>query len=294
LAAGDADAALGYLSEQPTDTTLLTGTVLSASVDSAPIKAEDIKVELKSSKEKTAEVDVTFNIGDKPVEQTYTVNLDKNDWKIDVKNVVATVDVSNLSGFDLEVNGTSTDGLTSLTLFPGSYTLTSAEKYYDLSTPFVVTDPESAKDLGPFTPTLNDAGKEAFRAAVHAAVAECLASPSVTPGCGLPDFNTLLGEELVIIDGTVVQTATPDIQAWLDALSPTVLTSDLTTAFADAPPGGVTVVVSATQSDGQTVTGEIRVNEEPWICQFGAPSVVMTADTLVVTWTSSDPPVDGI
>ncbi len=80
-------------------------------------------------------------------------------------------------------------------LFPGSYTVTSGNDYvgYPANKPLLVKSPSDYASTSDLDPTLTTAGKAAFTTAVKSAVAKCVASTSLDPGCGMSAFRAASG-----------------------------------------------------------------------------------------------------
>jgi hypothetical protein len=180
LAAGDAATALGYAAAPPPDTTLLSDDVLAAGNAIAPIT--DIEVE-SSAASGSAQVQAHYSIGSDAVEATFAVVDSPTGWKL--QQAGAQVSLDRLpSGATL--NGVTLPSGDSLTLFPGSYLIGTADDRYQVSGgSFVVESPTDTASVN-VTAKLSSRGVAAVRSAAQKRLDSCIKQNKLRPsdGCG--------------------------------------------------------------------------------------------------------------
>lgn len=181
LAAGDATTALGYAANDPEDATLLTDDVLAAGNAVAPIS--DIEVD-PSAVARHADVTARYRLGVQEVESTYSVSQTGAGWRLD--DVAGEVTVTQLRGLQISVNGIGIKTSDSITLFPGSYRLASADGRYQLSRgDFVLRSAIDRPSLDTQA-TLTDSGRSAIRSATQKRLSACIKENKALPSddCG--------------------------------------------------------------------------------------------------------------
>lgn len=178
LAASDSAAALSYADQPPSDTTLLTDEVLTASNAVAPIT--DIQISEPAGKFKP--IPVTYMLGDKPVNTEYLATDASGSWKI--YDVTADILLIDMNGVPIAINGVPVTD-TEVAVFPGAYTATTTNELYKVKGgTFLIDSPTR------FTPPtmqldLSSTGQQRLRAAAQKQLNHCLDQTSLAPkGCG--------------------------------------------------------------------------------------------------------------
>ena len=182
VAANDSARALGYLYEQPSDTTFLTDEALAASNKIAPLSA----ISVPEVKELTTDgITASFTLGDKTYSHKFTPFRDGDDWKL--YDGVSEVSLSGRRAESLPmlVNGTKVTA-DSLFLAPGTYEFTSSSKWisYGSSNRLVVGATDYPRLADGFRPTLTKAGSAAALSETKSAFKTCLGKHELKPkGC---------------------------------------------------------------------------------------------------------------
>jgi hypothetical protein len=238
LAAGNADKTIGYLAAKPPSSDLMTDSVLAASIKAAPITG----IRVPAVTDPNARVVPAFyRIGNQQVRTSFTVHKVEGNFVID--NGFLTIDVSKLPHqLPIDVNGVRMSG-DKITVLPGSYQLSVPNDLLDLGddAAFTVTGPQDVPALA-VDPELSAAGQQAFRAAVSAAVADCLKSTDPNAGCGLR-VSARMPDGSKIVGGSVRRQLSADTKSQLDHLTGSLVPGDPMQATA-ALSGG-TVVTNA-------------------------------------------------
>ncbi|MFV0254440.1 MAG: hypothetical protein ACK5H2_14020 [Beutenbergiaceae bacterium] len=279
LADADAETALSYLEDEPTgDQTLLSDEVLAGAAE--PISAISVtEPSGVSAVTRYGEIAVSYSVGEVQATQTYYVTDTDEDDSFLISGVLTEVQHSpSLAGVELTLNGVpvSQDDA-SFALFPGSYTVGTSSAYFGLTgtTSFAITEFE-ADPLLDLMPVLTDEGVAKFREAVSAQVHACVASNELAPGCGL-DLAPVLGDGTEVFEGTVARTLSTDAQAALDAMVPTLSSSNPTLARGES-----VGTVSA--------KAECRKGSQTGICDIlpafstATPAIDMSDPDLTVLW----------
>lgn len=179
VARGDANAALGYLAQQPTSRELLTDDVLKASAQTAPLT--DITVTAFQARTDGATVAVAYKLGGQDVAADLSLVGDRTSWKL--VTGLSELQVTNTAG--LTVNG-ATITQTVHPVFPGTYTAAPVIGQLALDGAPTVTIPAPTTPAATLqvTPRLSDAGVAESRAALKTAIEACVASKvSAPPDC---------------------------------------------------------------------------------------------------------------
>ena len=275
IADADAKKALGYLGSEPDTTTALTDEVLEASKELAPIT--DIEVVDESGSSGTADVTVSYMLGSTPVEAKFGA-LDYDDDNVwEVTGGTASISTNSFAGLGLMINGQEIDE-DFVDLFPGSYQLTLSQPNFAPSNggTFTVTEPFASVDVYELRPTLSDAGLQAFRGLVRAAVDACVASTTLAAGCGI-DLPATISDGTQLTDGTISRTLSAEQNAKIDSLTAT-------------PSFDVPTLVKGDFIGGPKVEADCIKNGTSGRCSvifgssLGAPSVDMAAENPTVTW----------
>ncbi|GAA4488073.1 hypothetical protein [Microbacterium panaciterrae] len=243
----DAKTALGYLESAP-DTTLLTDAVLKESNKLAPLG--HIAVKQARSSSSSSEVAATFTLGDKKVVTTYGLYKTKDAWKL--ADGVQPISLSTLKGLDATINGVSTAKLDQPYVFPGTYALSLASKYFSFSgdSTFTIATENDTSALYDVKVALNDAGTTEYRSLVRASVEVCVAMKTLATPCGM-DITSIDLSGATPVEGSVTRTLTAEGSAALNALQPEVSGSTPTVVTSY---DSVSVDMSLQGSDGQTYT----------------------------------------
>lgn len=201
LAAANSTQALSYASNVPSDKTFLTDAVLQASVKAAPITA--INVPDVNGSSTYASVQASYKIGSQAVNEEFQVQKSGGAWKMDD----AWSDVSSYSSgstFPLYLNGVQVK-TQKFYLFPGQYKASSGNDYvdYPAGKPLLVKSPSDYASTSDLDPGLTTTGQAAFTTAVKAAVAKCVASTSLSPGCGTGGISNSSGYKITNIKHTL-------------------------------------------------------------------------------------------
>ncbi|GAB3921517.1 hypothetical protein GCM10011575_15760 [Microlunatus endophyticus] len=274
LSTGDAKKALSYLSEQPSDTSLMTDDILKVSTKEAPITA--IKVPQVTDKY-AYEVSASYNLGDRPVNAKFEVDDSSGHYLL--SDAYATVDLSvGTKGLPLTINGTKV-AADKIYLLPGSYDLETTEKYISLgsSGKFLVQQPNDYPDIEP-KPVLNSAGQAIFKKKVTEAIDACVRSTKLTAGCGLDVPATVDGYK--IKDGSVHRTLDADTKAKVKSLKGTLDYSSTTVAEDEDFYGDVNITVTGVKGGKTYKNLDYFGGGE----SFGTPKIDMSSSALTVEW----------
>ncbi len=183
---GDATKARAYLATPPTDTLLLTDTVLKRSIERNPFAVQHV-AHSSSSLDGTERVEATYTIGGQAVTTTFTTGFAEGQWWI--KDDPGRIGLGSIraQGIPLFINGQEIpSNVDSLPAFPGAYELSTANPYIAFAAPstIVVRSPDEAPVIGAVRLQLTAAGREQAYAATRAAVSACLATRDLQPlGC---------------------------------------------------------------------------------------------------------------
>lgn len=214
LSDGDAKRALGYLAEQPDDTSMMSAEVLQASNKIAPIT--DISVP-EVTDPQTRSVSASYNVGDTEVQTMIDVRTVNDSILID--GGYFTLDADALpDGLPLRLNGTKITNDV-LALFPGSYRVQAAVSGIGLGdgAEFAITSAGDSPVIS-IRPRLTDKGAQAFRQQLSAAISSCVGSTKIKAGCGLTVEPKLSGNRTVK-EGTVQRKLAPAAEKSLQNLS---------------------------------------------------------------------------
>lgn len=275
IAEGDAETALSFIDDTlPLDRTLLTDEALAASAELAPIT--DIEVGEATVDTYTAIVPVTFLLGGTPVATEFELSDYDRDGEWLMYSATAEISLYALDGIDFTVNGVPVDG-TSVEVFPGTYEIATTLERFTITgeTTITVTEPGYV-DAGTIEPALTDEAIEEFRAVVRAAVDACVASKTLTAGCGL-DLPAVLSDGTQMTEGSITRTLPANTITTLESLEPRLSYSNPTLAQGEYI-GSVNASGTCTK-DGRTGTCSIL-----FAPSLGIPSVNMVGDELTVLW----------
>lgn len=179
LGSGDAQTVLSLAATAPSDTTMLTDSVLARATAG---KIADISVPEVANQNATT-VPATYTLGGKSVTTTFAVKNVGGQFRM--QQVAAEVDLTTLARVPVTLAGLRPAG-NLVQLFPGVYPVAAANKYYSFGSANV-----SVADLKNLTPgsrtlALSSAGSSAINKAVSAKYKSCLKQNSLRPaGCAI-------------------------------------------------------------------------------------------------------------
>ncbi|OYO05562.1 hypothetical protein [Enemella evansiae] len=205
LADSDAEKALGYAKEKPTENAqLLTRDVLIEANKRAALKVgklEPARVTENSQGEwDTGKVPATVTVGDKEQTVEFAVSRVGADWKLD--KPTAKIDLG-LDGPERLVNGAKVPP-GSYEMFPGSYSVTSTNPLISFtSTEFAFTDPVNPGVSWEADAVLSEEGTKQASAATRAAIDACMSKRELNP----PDCPFIGGrvESNVQLDNSTIR-----------------------------------------------------------------------------------------
>ncbi len=194
LARGDAPAALALATALPADRTLLTSDVLASS----STRITDIEVPEGSNEPASQMVTASYRIGEARVTASFAAFRRGSDWRLG--SVAGQVRLPRFAGLGLLVDGVPVTSST-VTLFPGQYTLGVDDPRYKLaSARFVVESPTATVSIEPPL-ALSAEAREQIVTAARARLKQCLAAVEFDPaGCGfgiVPPKGSKLDESTV-------------------------------------------------------------------------------------------------
>lgn len=276
LAAGDATKALSYLSQQPSDTSLMTDDTLKASLKSAPLTGITVP---KVTDKYAYEVDASYKLGDRPVNAKFEIDDSSGHYLVD--EGYAQIDLGDVAnGLPLTINGTKVSA-DKVYLFPGSYQLATTANYITLgkSANFLVQQPNDYPDIEP-KPELTSEGQKIFKQKVTAAIQTCMKSTKRSAGCGL-NMPAKTMDGYTVKDGTIHRSLSAEarskiknLKASLDYENPTVAKDDDFYASINA----TATLTKGKKSEKAELFGTGT--------SFGAPEIDMSDKKIVVRWQS--------
>ena len=279
LADSDAETALSLADTNGVSKTYITDEMLEASNALAPIT--DIVVspaDPDTLSDYSADVPVSYMLGDTPVSVTYTLYSDTN-GDFEMSNVTSSIYLGgSFDGLDVLLNGqpiTSDDvevifGAYQLSTVDPNFVLTGAEEL------LLATEPYESLSTSNISVELSEAGKTTFHEAVNAAVAACVASVNFAAGCGI-DMSGTLVDGTVLTDGTIGRTLSSDAQLALTNLNPVPAYDNVQHVEGDSI-GGVDVTAPC-PSDPAARCEIIGGNN-----YIGRPTVDLTTSPPTVLW----------
>jgi hypothetical protein len=217
ISKSDAKTALGYLDTVGGDKELLTDAVLKESNKLAPISHITVKQSKGSSS--ISDVEASYTIGSKTVTTSYSAYKIKDNWRI--SSGVQMISLSNLKGLDSTINGVATAKLSQAYVFPGTYKLELASKYFsfDGDSTFTIATSDDTSALYDVKVSLNDAGTAQYRSLVRASLEACVAMKTLSTPCGM-DITSIDLSGATPVEGSVTRTLTADGNAALNNLQP--------------------------------------------------------------------------
>jgi hypothetical protein len=276
IADGDAETALGLMSDAPDDDTLLTDEVLAASNELAPITAVEVADLTDGSS--SGEVSVNYLLGDAPVTASYNVVDYDDDGTWELTGGLGYLSLSRFTGLGVTVNGQPVEASGELQVFPGTYEFATTLPNFTLTgtTTVAATEPFATVDTTDIEPALSEPALAQFRSLVKAAVDACVASTSLAAGCGL-DLPPTLDDGTQLTDGTISRSLSAEGTVTIDSMVPTLSYDNPTLAQGDFI-GSVSTSGQCTQA-GATGTCDVLFGPS-----LGRPSIDMAAETPTVLW----------
>jgi len=231
LAGGDADLALSYSAQKPDDTTFMTSDILKAALAANPLTG--IQIPAGQSNKTPAVIEAAYSLGGQAIQAHFTVQKYGRKWLLDGGYMVLNLVDLTSSGVPLTVSGHNLGDATKVALFPGTYTLATADPMLDLAGgTFTIEYPESHPTFDQFRFVLSTAAVGAIQAATQNKLDWCVAQKDPRPaGCGFGFAGAADGS--TIDPASVDWTVEPDsqdittMQPALDGSSTTVATAAL-------------------------------------------------------------------
>ncbi|MFG6503722.1 hypothetical protein [Microbacterium sp. P05] len=277
LAASDAETALSFISDPPAASPFLTDAALETSNALGPIT--DIEVTEPEDADFSITVSATYSVGTEVVTAEYSVNEydTEGEWSMTAGTADLMLTSSRFAGLDMTLNGEPLDSDT-VAVFPGTYELATTTPNFEVTGETIVTvrEPFDYPSLSDVQASLTEEGAQLFRTTVQDAVAVCLASKTLTAGCGL-ELPEVLDDGARLIDGTLTRSLGAEAQATLESLAPQESFSDPLVVRGDFI--GSVGVTAEVEQNGQRGTGELL-----FAPSLGAPVVDFTSGTPVVRW----------
>jgi hypothetical protein len=278
ISEGRAEDAKKFLKYQSDDATLLTDDVLKDSLTRAPIT--EITVGEPTGSSTSLTVSVTYKVGSESASDEYRVDTDGGT----ISTTLPTLYLNRFKGVDLTVNGATVKPQESKSnaVFPGSYTVASANKYLEVTGDTTIirtsgTDSKSPNlELG-----VSQAGIELFREKVLPEAKACLESKALSPGCGITMSGELRGGE-TLQDGTVNRTQNAEAQSKMENVVPKVGTS-VPTIISSSDFGNFEISGICTVGDRQ---GQCEIMAFGRSTRWGTASINVAEEDPKVQWDS--------
>jgi len=180
LAGGDADRALEFALTRPTDTTLLTRTVLEASHADGALAIVNVPEVAGTD---TVQVPAEVTLGGKPATIAFAVTQTAPGWRL--AHVTSTIDPGPLpASLGPTLSGQPLLDTSHLEVFPGLYTFGDSVPEIAFDAPQVVVDVVGEDIRAGLQPALTKVGVKTANAIASAAVDDCMAKQSPNPaGC---------------------------------------------------------------------------------------------------------------
>lgn len=208
LAAGNAEDALSFSATPPSDKTFLTDAMLASSNAINPI-ANVTETTPDNPGTIYVPIQASYTIGDQRVNTTFYVTKYDKYYMIDSE---ITSDVSMYFGLGsdgpaLSLNGVSIPtSLTSATLFPGTYNVTSDNALLEVTNgQFTVTDPSSYFSTSSMDVALTSDATAKFAAAAKNALSSCMNEKATLTSCGFGADAPTSGGKTVNVDTNTIK-----------------------------------------------------------------------------------------
>jgi len=216
ISEGRAEDAKKLLHSISYDDSLLTDEVLKDSLTRAPIT--DINVGEPTGEYGTFDVSVTYKVGGESASDKYKVSTGSEK----ILTSIPSVGLYSLKGVDITVNGVKAkSGESRHAVFPGSYVIASANKYFEVegNTTVVVTTGKDSASPSDLKLKVSQAGITLFREKVVAEAKACLASKALDPGCNMAISGTL-SDGSTVADGSLTRSQDPENASKLENVVP--------------------------------------------------------------------------
>ena len=216
ISEGRAEDAKKLLHSISYDDSLLTDKVLKDSLTRAPIT--DINVGEPTGEYSTFDVSVTYKVGGESASDKYKVSTGSEK----ILTSIPSVGLYSLKGVDITVNGVKAkSGESRHAVFPGSYVIASANKYFEVegNTTVVVTTGKDSASPSDLKLKVSQAGIDLFREKVVAEAKACLASKALDPGCNMAISGTL-SDGSTVADGSLTRSQDPENASKLENVVP--------------------------------------------------------------------------
>jgi len=245
ISEGRAEDAKKLLHSISYDDSLLTDEVLKDSLTRAPIT--DINVGEPTGEYSTFDVSVTYKVGGESASDKYKVSTGSEK----ILTSIPSVGLYSLKGVDITVNGVKAkSGESRHAVFPGSYVIASANKYFEVdgNTTVVVTTGKDSASPSDLKLKVSQAGITLFREKVVAEAKACLASKALDPGCNIAISATTQNGGTVA-EGSVTRTQDSENATKLENVVPKPGTS-VPTIISARDLGDIQVTATCTDSSG--------------------------------------------
>ncbi|WP_445162880.1 serine/threonine-protein kinase [Mycobacterium sp. Dal123C01] len=204
LARGDAAAALALSANPPATTQFATGEVLRAQLAATPISditATPAPVPAGDDPQQVQYLMLSARFGPTLSQARVAVHRSGDEWKLDTATVA--VDIGTPGSTDASLKavalwGVATDGASPVAIFPGGLSVSSSNRFVDISAqtqPLLLDALGGATDRPTIKPVaaLNDAGRQAAKAALDTWTHHCYRGVEPPPDCPrlTPDNPTI-------------------------------------------------------------------------------------------------------
>jgi hypothetical protein len=248
VAGGHAASAISYGATRPVEQSLLTDEMLAANRAVAPIT--DIKATEGTGGDHQT-VQASYKLGGTPVSTTFDVTRANGTWVLDAIAAPLPLDLSRTTGADLRINGRKLPNLHP-TVFPGSYTVTTSNRWFTVSGGKVQVKNGAASGTAREAKlTLSAAGIAAIRKAAQAKLNWCMKKDSLTPADCAAD--------LALPSGIKVRPSTIDWQVTTGGSAMRTLKPTLDSAHSAHAKVLVKTRVYCTASDGRRWRGTATI-----------------------------------
>lgn len=277
LTAGNAEQALDYLAEKPSDTSLMTHKVLKESNKIAPISDINVHERTRDASRVTA----FYKVAGQATVARFTTKKEDGGYLLDGAYAKITLrSVSQGSHLPVTVNGAEVkDSNGTIYVFPGGYKMETPSEHIDLGSrsEFTVTNPEIFRPSVFLRPELNAKGQRRFKQKVEKATSACLASKKLKAGCGL-DLPKTTRSGSKLREGTVSRKSDSSTLGRIKNIEARLNPRDPTVAVSRSYLGNVETEVEGTRSDGRA--GKIRITGT----RFGKPSMDFADPHAKIQW----------
>lgn len=192
LAKADAERALLYALNRPSDTALLTNAMLEASRAKAALSVVTVDQVAGAG---TVTVPATVKFGDRQASMSFSVTSTDQGWRL--QQVTSTIDPGGASAaLDVTINGQPVPDTAHVEVFPGTYTFGEKSPALDFATPDVVVDAVGDDVRAGLQPTLTKRGLASVNDIAAASLSACLKKRETAPA-GCPNLVTVEKDEKI-------------------------------------------------------------------------------------------------